>query len=57
MKDSSNVNDALGNPPKQNQSEFAAKVINGAARTAMNKQIGDTAIPVRDSKHISDTEV
>jgi len=38
--------DALGKTHPQNQSSFTAMEIKGAARVQMNKQIGETAIPV-----------
>lgn len=50
MKDSKKTTDALGNPPKQNQKEFTATEKKGAARVAVNKQIGDTAIPTPKGK-------
>ena len=50
-------NDALGTPVKQNQDQFEAKEVKGAARKAVNLQIGDTAIPAKSSEHVSETEV
>lgn len=53
--------DALGKGTKalakQNQTKFDATVNDTLARTQTNKQIGETAIPVKTSKHISEQEV
>jgi hypothetical protein len=51
--------DALGKPGSmKKQTEFEAKEDKGAARTAVNKQIGETAIPVTmPNKHITEQEV
>jgi hypothetical protein len=51
--------DALGNPPEQKQTEFEAQEEVGAARMAINKQIGETGIPIPKPKssHVSENEV
>jgi hypothetical protein len=43
-------------PPQQNQHEFDAKEDKGAARRALDKQIGDTARPALSEKEYDDTK-
>lgn len=50
-KDSNDCDDALGKPSRfKGYTVEAAKEDVGAARKAVNKQIGDTAIPAKRSK-------
>jgi hypothetical protein len=54
--------DALGTPTQQNQNVFELTVEPTKAeaekvRKSLDSQIGDTCIPVRDSKHITINEV
>jgi hypothetical protein len=51
--------DALGNPPEQNQSKFEAEEVKGAARKAVDAQMPNSAVPVpkQKSSHVSENEV